>query len=168
MPRVYLIEGPVGAGKSTFSKSLSNRLNVPYMNLDAWMVKLFRPDRPSTGIIEWYRERKQRCIEQIWDISLDILKSECDVILELGLVQRSDRQAMYELIRAEGFNALVYVIDAPKEERRARVKRRNFEKGSTFSMEVSDEVFEFANNLWEIPDIIECEQQEVIFIEPQY
>jgi hypothetical protein len=58
------------------------------------------------------------------------------------------------------------VLDAPIDVRRERVRRRNTEKGATFSMVVPDHVFEMASNLWEVPDEIECEEFEVQFIEP--
>ena len=164
MSKVFLIEGPVGAGKSTFSNYLSQQINAPHINLDSWMARLFRPDRPSTGIIEWYVERKERCVDQIWDVALRVLNSGCDVILELGLIQLESRQAMYERIKDSGHEILVYVLDAPREERRERVRNRNLIELSTFSMVVPDEIFEMASNLWEEPNDAECEDQEVIFI----
>ncbi|MDP2548431.1 AAA family ATPase [Oceanobacter sp. 4_MG-2023] len=164
MARIYLIEGPVGAGKSTFSENLSQKIKAPHINLDSWMARLFRPDRPATGTIEWYVERKERCIEQIWDVALRIMEAECDVILELGLVQCKSRHAMYERIEESGHNILVYVLDAPREERRERVRLRNIEKGDTFSMEVPDAIFEIASDMWEEPNDIECDKYEVVFV----
>jgi predicted kinase len=118
----------------------------------------------STGIIEWYIERKERCVDQIWDVALRVLNSGCDVILELGLIQLKSRQSMYERIKSSGHEILVYVLDAPREERRGRVRNRNFAEGSTFSMEVPDKIFEMASNMWEEPNDAECEDQEMIFI----
>ena len=164
MATVYLIEGPVGAGKSTFSKDLSQKINAPHMNLDSWMAELFRPDRPATGAIDWYIERKQRCIEQIWDVALRTLNTNCDVILELGLIQRDSRRAMYERIEESGHKILLYVLDASKEERRERVRSRNINKGETFSMEVPDAIFEIASDMWEEPDDSEYDKQEVIWV----
>ncbi len=106
MARIYLVEGPVGAGKSTFSEDLSRKINAPHLNLDSWMANLFRPDRPSIGVMEWYVERKTRCIEQIWATALQILNSDCDVILELGMVQSKSRLAMYERIKKSGYKFL--------------------------------------------------------------
>ena len=127
------------------------------------MTQLFQPDRPAGGSIEWYIARKDRCLEQIWDVALRMLNTNCDVILELGLIQGESRRAMYQRIEESGHKVLVYVLDAPREERRERVRYRNLEKGSTFSMAVSDEIFEMASNMWEEPDEIECTEQEVIF-----
>lgn len=128
------------------------------------MVNLFRPDRPSSGVIEWYVERKERCIEQIWDVAKRILDANCDVILELGLVQRSSRQSMYARASESGHELLVYVLDTPRDVRRERVRQRNLEKGATFLMEVPDEVFEMASNMWEEPDDVECGEQTIEFV----
>lgn len=164
MSKIYLVEGPVGAGKSTYSEGLSQRIKAPHLNLDSWMARLFRPDRPATGTIEWYVERKERCIEQIWDVALGTLESGCDVILELGLVQYASRQAMYKRAEESGHNIVVYVLDAPRQERRERVRSRNIEKGNTFSMEIPDAIFEIASDMWEEPNDIECDKYEVIFV----
>ena len=164
MATIYLIEGPVGAGKTTFSRELSEKISAPHINLDTWMARLFQADRPATGSIGWYLERKERCIEQIWDVAIRSLNANCDMILELGLIQRNNRQAMYQRIAASGHKLVVYVLDAPREERRERVKLRNFQRSDSFSMEVSDEVFEIASNMWEEPDDIECTEQEIIFM----
>ena len=46
-PRVHLVIGPVGAGKSTYVRQLVQQhpRAVP-LNLDDWMATLFSPDRP--------------------------------------------------------------------------------------------------------------------------
>jgi len=164
MAKIYLVEGPVGSGKSTFAERLSLQTKAPHMDLDSWMVSLFGPDRPSSGVIEWYLERKERCIEQIWDVAKKILNVNCNVILELGLIQRSSRHSMYARVRESGHELLVYVLDAPRDLRRERVRQRNLEKGTTFSMEVPDEVFEIASNMWEEPDDVECREQNIEFV----
>ncbi len=165
MSKIYLIEGPVGSGKSTFAKQLSLKVNAPHINLDSWMVNLYSPDRPSTGTMEWYIERKERCIEQIWLVAKSILDANCDVILELGLIHRASRQSMYSRVNEYNYEFLVYILDAPKDVRRERVRLRNMEKGNTFSMEVSDQIFEMASGMWEEPDDNECSEQNIEFIE---
>ncbi|MEP1742542.1 MAG: ATP-binding protein [Kangiellaceae bacterium] len=164
MATVILVEGPVGAGKSTFSEDLSHKVAAPHINLDSWMARLYRPDRPTTSVIEWYVERKERCIGQVWDVAFRILNCKCNVILELGLVQSKRRREMYERIKGSGHEVLVYVLDCPREVRKERVRNRNLNKGSTFSMEVPDEIFEIASDMWEEPNDIECEEQQVIFV----
>ncbi len=125
---------------------------------------LFRPDRPDANIYEWYMQRKQRCLDQIWSISSGLMEAGTSVVLELGLICQNDRLEFYNRVDAFGYDLTVYVLNAPKETRRHRVRQRNFEKGSTFSMEVPDEIFELASTLWETPDEIESIDRNIHFI----
>lgn len=70
-------------------------------------------------------------------------------IVELGLIKVEDRPKLYAELDAEGRNYLVHVLDTSRDERKRRVLRRNAEKGPTFPMHVSDEVFEMASDMWE-------------------
>lgn len=165
MPVVYLIEGPVGAGKSTYSMVLALRTHGVHIALDAWFASLFSPDRPSIDVMPWYMERKERLIEHIWKHSKTILASGTDVILELGLIQRNQRIAFCRRLREEGHALVVHVLDAPFEMRQERVRQRNILQGATFSMVVLDNVFEMASGLWESPDEMECSEFDIDFID---
>lgn len=164
MALIRLIEGPVGAGKSTLASQISKDCNAPRLILDDWMATLFSPDRPSVGVIEWYLERKSRCIDQIWKLACDILDTGSDVILELGLIQFSDREQFYDRVDASGHSMKIYVLDASRELRKGRVQQRNFIKGETYTMEVSDQIFDMANAMWESIDETECRNYEVELI----
>lgn len=157
MPRVHLIEGPVGAGKSTFASSLAARAGGVHIALDAWFARLFSPDRPAGDFIPWYLERKDRLLALIWAHSQALLAAGTDVILELGLIQRQPRMDFCRQVLDQGVELLVYELDAPRELRRARVQRRNVEQGATFSMVVPEAVFELASDLWEPVDDLERE-----------
>lgn len=161
MATIYLIEGPVGAGKSTYAAQRSASTHAPRLNLDEWMAVLFRPDRPETGFMDWYAERKDRCIEQIWRVASDLLDTGTDVILELGLVQRSLREAFYSRVDATDYSLEVRVLDAPRELRWERVAHRNQNRGSTFQMEVPAEIFALADGAWQPPDDAECRDRDI-------
>jgi predicted kinase len=167
MARIHLVEGPVGAGKSTFATRLGYELAAPRLDLDEWMVVLFRPDRPATGFMDWYSERKQRCIEQLWNVVCEIVGSGTDAVLELGLVGRLDRTAFYERVDASDLQLTVYVIETPEEVRRQRVRERNLQRGPTFKMAVPDEIFELANRAWEAPDEQESRERQIRFVDGQ-
>ncbi len=146
---LHLIIGPVGAGKSTFALALSQEHQAPRLNLDEWMVELFAPDRPSQGVLPWYAERCQRCIRQIWRIAQRLVAQGLDVVLEIGLITRADRKAFFARVDAEPMGLTIHVLDAPRDVRRERVRRRNSGKGETFAMVVPPEVFELASDMWE-------------------
>jgi predicted kinase len=164
MPRVHVIEGPVGAGKSTFAAALAPRVGGVHLALDEWFVRLFSPDRPEGNFAPWYLERKERLLELIWDHSRRILRSGRDVILELGLIQRQQRSEFCQRVRTDGFDIVLYILDEPRNLRRERVRRRNSEKGSTFSMVVPDHIFEAASDMWEAPDDIEQSEITIEYV----
>lgn len=164
MALIRLIEGPVGAGKSTLASQISKDSNAPRLILDDWMATFFSPDRPPAGVVEWYVERKSRCIDQIWKIACDILDTGSDVILELGLIQQSHRERFYDRVDAASHSMKVYVLDASREVRKRRVQQRNFIKGETYSMEVSDQTFDMANAMWEPVHEFEYRNYEVELI----
>jgi predicted kinase len=131
--------------------------------LDDWMVTLFRADRPETGLVTWYRERAQRCIDQIWKLTLQLTARGDDVVLELGLLRRDERERFYERVGEHGLPLTIVVLDAARDVRRARVLQRNRHRGPTFSMEVPLEIFELASDLWQAPEKDECEGRDVRF-----
>ncbi len=165
MATIHLIEGPVGAGKTTFARQLGREIGAPALNLDAWMVTLFRPDRPDEDFLEWYRERKERCLQQIWDVAQSVLDAGSDVILELGLVQRADRERFYARVARAPHDLRVRVLEAPRDVRRARVQARNLDQGPTFQMEVPDQVFEMASDMWQPPDDEEISRHQIEIVD---
>ncbi|AUX44320.1 hypothetical protein SOCE26_057840 [Sorangium cellulosum] len=165
MARIHLIIGPVGAGKSTFARQLCREHSAVSLNLDDWMAQLFRPDRPDSGVMEWYIERTGRCVEQIWKLTRSMIDVGTNVVLEIGLILRRDRDRLYKRVDAAGYDLTIYVLDAPRELRRERVEQRNREKGDTFSMVVPPPFFEMASDLWESPEEAERSGRDVRYID---
>ena len=161
MPKIHLVEGPVGAGKSTFAASHAPRVGGVHIALDAWCARLFSPDRPSTGVMPWYVERKARLLDQIWDHALAVLACGTPPVLELGLVQRRSREDFYQRAREAGVELAVYLLAASRDVRRERVVRRNVERGPTFSMVVPAPFFEMASDAWEEPDELEIAEHHI-------
>lgn len=163
MKHIHFIEGPVGAGKSTYAKLLAAKGGFTHIALDEWFVQLFSPDRPQDNFVSWYIERKDRLIELILNYARDVLDSNNNIALELGLIQREPRLKLLRQIQQEGISFSVHVLDAPQNIRHERVKRRNIEQGTTFSMVVPDHIFEIASKMWESPDELELEEFDFVF-----
>lgn len=161
MPKIHLVEGPVGAGKSTYCKVLAERTGGVHIALDEWFVRLFSPDRPDSDVAVWYVQRKTRLLDHIWKHTLALLAAGATPVLELGLLQRQSRTGFYRRVRDAGFEVQVYVLQASRELRRTRVARRNEEKGPTFSMVVPEAFFEMASDMWEDPDDIEVKENRI-------
>jgi len=161
MTIIHLVEGPVGAGKSTYAARLAADCRAPHLNLDAWFAALFSPDRPAQDVMQWYVERKWRCVDQLWALGRGLAALGNDVVLELGLIARADREVIYRRADEAGVRLVVHALDAEREVRRARVRQRNQERGPTFSMLVPDAMFDLASDRWEPPDAEECAQHEI-------
>ena len=163
MAHVHLITGPVGAGKSTFGIALSHELGALRLTLDDWMARLYGADeRPAEGRIAWYIERRDRVLDQIWEVAQQALALGTPVVLEIGLIQAAERAAFYGRVDAVAAELSVYVIDAPRDVRRRRVMRRNEEKGRTYAVDVPLPFFELASDLWQPPDEMERAERRVI------
>lgn len=167
-PRIHLVIGPVGAGKSTFVRQLVQQHGAVPLNLDDWMATLFSPDRPSSpdtaDVMAWYVPRTLRCLAQIWKTAEAVLSAGGDVVLEVGLIQQAQRDAFYARMGPWADAVVVYVLDAPRELRRERVLRRNTQQGATFSMVVPPHIFELASDLWQPPGEAECAQRNVVWV----
>lgn len=161
MSPLHLVEGPVGAGKSTFAARLARECRSPHLNLDAWFSALFSPDRPTHDVMAWYVERKWRCVDQLWALGRDLATQGTGAVLELGLIARADRERIYRRAEESGIALVVHVLEADREVRRARVRQRNQARGAAFSMVVPDAVFDLASDRWEPPDAAECGRRDI-------
>ena len=159
---IHLVLGPVGAGKSTYAMALAEEHRAIRLTLDDWMTRLFRPDRPAEGVMDWYVERAARCTEQIWEVTCSAMSVQVPVVLEIGLIRRADRERLYGWVEAEAAELTIHLIDAPRDVRRERVLGRNRDRGATFSVEVPPAFFELASDLWEPPDEGERERYRVV------
>jgi predicted kinase len=161
MPQIHLVEGPVGAGKSHYGMALAGRIGGVHIALDEWFAKLFGPDRPNSDVMAWYVQRKERLIKHIWCHAQALLAAGTSPVLELGLVQRQRREALYQRARDAGIELKVYLLEASRDVRRERVARRNEDKGPTFSMVVPESVFEIASDMWQCPDEVEISELRI-------
>lgn len=152
MARLILVCGPTGVGKTTYSVSLANEIKGIKFSIDPWMQTLFSKDMGDLDF-EWMMERVNRCSDQIWQVSEQILGIDGNVILDLGFTTKEQRDVFTDRARALGIDPEVHYLDAPTEVRKQRVDKRNTEKDpAVYAFEVTDMMFDFMEPRFEIPD----------------
>ena len=150
---VHLICGSTGAGKTTYSLRLSDRLGAVRFSIDEWMAALFWMDTPQPLDPAWSMERVERCLTQIWTVVLQIAARNVPCVLDIGFGQRQSRTRFAELATGAGLSVQLHFIDVPAQERWRRVEARNAQKGETYQLgfDVTREMFDFVESLWEPP-----------------
>ena len=152
MARLILVCGPTGVGKTTYSLSLSKEVGAIRFSIDPWMQTLFSKDMTSLDY-SWMIERVNRCYEQIWQVSEQILAINGNVILDLGFTTKAQRDIFSNRAKEMNIKPEIHYLDAPKDIRKQRVDKRNIEKDpSVYAFEVTDMMFNFMEPKFEIPD----------------
>jgi predicted kinase len=150
-----VIFGPCGAGKTTYAHAFARRERAMAFILDDWMARLFGPDMPDPIEYEWMLERVGRCETQIWSVAAAAIATGTSVILDIGLMRRADRDRVRQIAEATDLPLVFHFVDAPQEVRRVRVANRNVVKGESFAIEVTPDLFEFIEGVYEPPEPVE-------------
>jgi len=151
MTTSHIICGSTGAGKTTFSLKLKEQTEGILFTLDDWMQNLFFMDAPVPLSYDWAIERVERCENQILKLAEQVYHSGNDIIMDLGFFKESQRKHIINSCIEIGFDINFYYLPTNPETRWQRVEKRNNEKGKTYSLEVSKEMFDFYENLFEEP-----------------
>ena len=166
---IHLICGPIGAGKTTIAHQLAEQHNAIRFSEDEWLSNLFIPDAPENLLDEsiemlatWAAEKYQRCRGQIWPLCEQLLKQGIHVVLDGAAANKEQRDKIREKAAKSGVGFKLYYVTADKETRRSRVLERNAKGGKTYSMQVSVEMFELMEHLFEMPELGELSSAEII------
>ena len=154
---LHVIFGPCAAGKTTYAHALARRENAVPFVLDEWGARLFGPDLQGPIEFMWMLERLARCNQLIWSTAEAVLAAGTSVVLDTGGMRRADRDRVRQRAETLGLSPQWHFIDAPQDVRRARVAGRNTAKGETFVMEVTPEMFEMLEGIYEPPAPAELE-----------
>lgn len=152
---LHVIFGPSGAGKSTYARELARIEPAVHFAIDDWMARLFAADMPEPLEFEWMMARVERCEAQIWSVAAATMAAGTSVVLDLGLMRKSDRARVAEIAQACELPIQFYFVTASSEVRRARVLERNEVRGETFAIEVNPDMFDFIEGVYEAPDATE-------------
>ena len=152
VPDIHLITGGTGAGKTTYALWLADEIDGVRFSIDDWMTTLFWMDSPDPISFEWAMTRINRTETQMWDMAEQVLSRGTPVIFDLGFTKFAHREKFRALAKTRDITAKLHWVDITPEERWRRVEARNAEKGETFAMHVSEDMFAFMENEWESPE----------------
>lgn len=156
-PTLHVIFGPCGAGKTSYAHALARREGAVPFVLDEWGARLFGPDVRGPIEFGWMVERLRRCDALIWSTAAAVLAAGASVVLDIGAMRRADRERIRQIAEGKGLSLQWHFLDAPQDVRRARVAARNTARGATFAAEVTPEMFEMLESVYEPPAPAELE-----------
>lgn len=130
-PRLILICGLPGSGKTTLAKQLAQEVRAVRLSPDEW--------KHALGIDYYDEEARVRLEEQLWRLTQALLTLGQSVIMENGFWARKERDELRLAGRTLGATVELHYLEAPVEELWRRLELRKKEgKAGAVPIELSD------------------------------
>lgn len=116
-PRLILICGLPGAGKTTLARRLAAEFHAVRLCPDEWLIALG---------FDVYDEAARERVEALqWRHAEELVRTGVTAILENGFWARAEREVLRLRARAVGFGIELRFLDVPSDELHRRVAERN-------------------------------------------
>ena len=120
MAKVIMTCGKICCGKTTYARKLEEELGAVILSIDEVMLALF-PD----GAGEMHDAYALRTEQYLLSLSLKILESGTDVILDWGLWTREQRERLRAFWTEHHIENEIHYLRVGREEWNRRIRKRN-------------------------------------------
>jgi len=120
MAKVIMTCGRICCGKSTYARKLQENRNAVILSIDEITLAMF-----PEGTGEMHDTYVNRAEQYLLALSLQILKSGVDVILDWGLWTRAQRERLRAFYTEHGVENEIHYLRISAEEWERRIRKRN-------------------------------------------
>lgn len=154
MAKVIMTCGRICCGKSTYARKLQENRNAVVLSIDDITLTLF-----PEGAGEMHDTYVLRAEQYLLSLSLQILESGVDVILDWGLWTRAQRDRLRAFYTGHGVENEIHYLRLSPEEWERRIRKRNAEqnKEEPQSYYVDEGLLRKVDSLFEEPSDTETD-----------
>ncbi|MBP5726929.1 MAG: ATP-binding protein [Clostridia bacterium] len=120
MAKVIMTCGRICCGKTTYAQKLREERNAVILSIDELMLTLF-----PEGAGEMHDTYALRTEQYLLSLSLQILRTGTDVILDWGLWTKAQRDKIRAFYTENGFESEIHYLQVSREEWERRIRKRN-------------------------------------------
>lgn len=108
-PVLYIIQGLVGSGKTTFAKKLSDETGATHLNPDEWVTSIYTKAEYTA---DWNKCFDEALI-RLWNKTIELLNDNKSVVFDMGFWYKKDRNFARVIAKECGAEFKHYYLVVP-------------------------------------------------------